>query len=208
MRWYKDIPIWENRRRSKLLIEFKNSIVEYFNSVEYRDVFDLNVEPIENEGVQRIRSRINLVIHEIHFIVLSSGVAPTIYYSSPPAVGGIAGNIDLINNIFNLRRFEIDTRHLIDIVEGSIGLYERDRLSSFLRTINPFYWIALILNFLVSLPFQILGRVGFNQEKMENSVVGKAIKGTLYLITVFSAFLTIVEKLGYLQWVKNLFFKL
>jgi len=76
-----------------------------------------------------------------------------------------------------------------------------------LRTINPLYWILSIIDFIVNIPFKILGKVGFNQEKLEGSFFGKLTKGTLYLMTVFAAFLTILEKLGYLEWFKKLIFK-
>jgi len=56
----------------------------------------------------------------------------------------------------------------------------------------------------MSIPFYILGKVGFNQDKLEQSFLGKLIKGLLYLITVFAALLTVLEKLGYLEWFKKL----
>jgi len=62
---------------------------------------------------------------------------------------------------------------------------------------------CLILNYLVSLPFKILGEVGFNQKKMENSFVGKLTKALFYLVTLLAGLLTILEKLGYLSWFKT-----
>jgi len=203
MKWYKDIPIWENLRRINLLIEFRNLIVEYFNKVEYPGLLDYDIEPRENVEVQKIRSKINSILPEAHSIILASGITPNIYYSPPPAIGGIAGPVDMVNNIFHLHRFKINPRHLIDITERSIGIYEKDKNKALLRTINPFYWIVLIIDFIVSIPFRILGRVGFDQEKLEGSFIGKIVKGILYLVSVFAAFLTILEKLGYLEWFKS-----
>jgi len=172
-----------------------------------KDGVAYRIEPVKNEEVQQIRSKINNILHEVHSTILASGIAPNIYYSPPPAIGGIAGWIGVVNNIFNLHSLEIDHRHLIDFIERSIGIYKRDKIKAFLRTINPFYWIVLLLDFIVSIPFKILGKLGFNQEKLESSFFGKLIKGVLYLVTVFAAFLTILEKLGYLEWFKKLIFK-
>ena len=51
----------------------------------------------------------------------------------------------------------------------------------------------------MSLPFKVIGKMGFNQKKMESSIKGKVIKSTLYLIMVLAAFLTVLEKIDYLE---------
>jgi len=66
MRWYKNIPIWENSRRIKLLTEFRSLIVEYFNNVERTTFLRTN----ETKKSSQIRSKINMVIelspHSLH----------------------------------------------------------------------------------------------------------------------------------------------
>lgn len=192
--YYKKIPIWENRKRLKLLKEFRNLVITYFNNIKI-DLFN----PIENQQAIETRRQINLLIDKVHFIVISAGILPVIYYTPPPAVGGLAGDIDLIYNIFNLHRFQIKPQYLLDFIDRAIGVYENDKLNALLRTLNPLFWISLILDYIVSLPFKFIGKIGFNQNKIESSIVGRLIKGALYLITVFAAFLTILEKLGYLK---------
>jgi hypothetical protein len=151
-----------------------------------------------------VRTQINYIIDEVHQIILLAGVPTSIFYSPPPAFGGISGDIDLILNIFNLHEFQISPNMLIDLVNRAIGIYERDKIRSIFRTLNPLYWLLLILDYIMSIPFYILGKVGFNQDKLEQSFLGKLIKGLLYLITVFAALLTVLEKLGYLEWFKKL----
>jgi len=194
MKWYKKIPIWENLRRTEFLLEFKNLIVEYFTKVKFSDL-----HPVENEEVQKIRSKINIKLSEAHSIILSSGTVPRINYSPPPAIGGGTTIIDLLNDIFMFSSFRIDSRLLIDFIERSIGIYEADKTNAFGRTINPFYWLFSILEFVVSIPFKILGYAGLDQERIESSLFGRLIKAILYLITAFAAFLTILDKLGYLE---------
>ena len=202
--YYKNILIWENLKRSNLLRKFLSLVKEYFNNIEH---VSFSLEINENKIAIQKRSEINAAIDKAHLAILSAGVSPIIYYSPPPAIGGIADNINLISNIFNLHKFEINSRYLLDYIERAISIYEADKTNSFLRTINPFYWLFLILDYIASIPFVILGRVGFNQKKIEGSLVGKIIKAIFYLITVFAAFLTVLEKIGCLERFKSLIFK-
>jgi len=194
------IPIWINLKRMKLLEEFRSLIIEYFKNIE--PISYLKIQ--ENEKALMARTQINYIIDEVHQVILLAGVPTSIFYSPPPAFGGISGDIDLILNIFNLHEFQISPNMLLDLVDRAIGVYERDKIRSIFRTFNPLYWLLLILEYIMSIPFYILGRVGFNQDKLEQSFWGRLIKGLFYLITVLAAFLTALEKLGYLEWFKKL----
>lgn len=55
---------------------------------------------------------------------------------------------------------------------------------------------------LVETPFIFIGKLGLNREKAEGSLIGRLIKGVLYLITVVAAFLTILHLLDLLDPVK------
>lgn len=205
MKRYKDIPICENLRRKEKLIKFRNLVVEYFDNIEYLGFSGREIK--ENIRASQLRSEINLILYEIHSIIKSAGVSLDMFYSPPPAIGGIAGNIDLVANLFNLNKFRLGPRYSIDVIEKAIGVYQNDKINALIRTINPFYWLIRLLDCIASLPFIILGQVGFNKDRLESSFVGRLFKGFLYLITVFAAFLTILEKLNYLEWFKKLVFK-
>ena len=194
------IPIWVNLKRIKLLKGFRSLIIEYFNNIEPISYLEIR----ENKKALMVRTQINYIIDEVHQVILLAGVTTFISYSPPPAFGGISDNIDLILNIFELYKLQISPNMLIDLVNRAIGIYERDKIRSIFGTLNPLYWLLLILDYIMSIPFYILGKVGFNQDKLEQSFWGKLIKGLLYLITVFAALLTVLEKLGYLEWFKKL----
>ncbi len=193
MSYYKKITIWENYRRTKLLLEFRNLVVTYFANLL------VSGRRVENKKAQQARIEINMILDKTYFVVISAGVKPTIYYSPPPSIGGLEGDIDLIHNIFNLYRYQIEPRKILDFIERAIGIYENDRHNALLRTLNPLFWLGLILDYIVSLPFKVIGKIGFNQEKIESSITGKIIKGILYFITVLASFLTVLEKIGYLE---------
>ncbi len=186
-----------------MLIKFRKLVVNYFN-MEYDSFPPLG----GNQENIKLRHEINLCLAEIYSYIISAGVAPTIYYSPPPAIGGIAGCVDLIHNIFHLHKFEISPQYIIDNVDRTIGIYEGDKKNALFRTLNPFFWIGRVIDFIVEIPFRFMGKIGFNREKIESSLLGRVIKGILYLITVCASFLTILEKLGYLSnfrfWIQRL----
>ena len=157
---------------------------------------------IEEDDAKIARVAINRSIDEVHEIVFYSGINPSITWTPPPAVGGYRQNIDLIQNIFYLDSFRIDPNNVLDFLDRAIGIYESNKTSSIFRTLNPLFYIGLIFDALVEIPFIFLGKLGLNREKAESSLIGKLIKGLLYLITVAAAFLTILQLLDLLDPVK------
>ncbi|MCK4532884.1 hypothetical protein KAU39_03795 [bacterium] len=198
---YKKITILENRNRTKLLVEFRKNVVNYFDNVEDADI---GLGVYENEEAKQLRRTINMNLDRMYSLIILSGVKPVMCYSPPRAIGGFAGDIDLVINIFNLYEFQIDPQQLMDFIDRAIGIYSEDRLNALFRTINPFFWLCLILDYIVGLPFKIIGKIGFNQKKIETSIAGRIIKGVFYLITMLAAFLTVLEKTGYLEKFKSL----
>lgn len=192
MESYKNITIFENQKRIKELVEFRELIVNYFNE---EDDFEK----------QRLRSKINIKLQKIHSLIEESGVLTLAFYTSPPILGGKKETIELLQVIFNLNSYNgIQPNDITDPIERSIGVYEDDKINSILRTINPFFWINKIIKIIVKIPFDILGVAGFPQVKIEESFFGKIIKFILYLITaIIIPTLPILYSLGYLDKFKN-----
>ena len=139
---------------------------------------------------------------EAHDIILYSGINPSITWSPPPAIDGYVRNIDLVQNIFNLDRFQITGNKVLDFVDRSIGIYEANHRSAALRVINPFFYLGLLFEAISELPFVAIAKLGFNRQKAESSAIGRLVKGVLYLVTVTAAFLTVLELLGFIEPVK------
>lgn len=199
--YYNKITVFENRRRVRALEEFRELVNGYFDNIEYNWMAD---EPIEDQRAQDIRSQINLRLRRASRIVYLAGVSTIFYYHPPPAVGGLAGEVDLLANIFNLHRLQLDIRKVLDHIDRALGVYNDDRTNSTIRTYNPFFWIGMVFNYLVSLPFVLLGKVGFNQSKIEESIIGKIAKILFQLMIWIAAFLTILHLLGYLDDFKSM----
>lgn len=196
---YKKILIWENKRRLKRVYEFRALLLQYFHHSRAESIVN---ERIEKPEAQEARVKINRMIDEIHDILLYSGAATSVRYTPPAAVGGYTQNIDLVQNVFHLDRFQISPTNLMDVIDRGIGIYETDRSAALLRTINPFFYLGVVLDWIVRVPFLLLGRAGFDQQKVEMSFVGRVIKGTIYIVTALASLLTVLQLLDYLESVK------
>ena len=200
MRFYTRILVWENRRRLERLAEFRSLVLSYFENSEAHWMAQ---ERTERPDAQSARVRINRLMDEMHDIILLSGVRPAIQWSPPPMVGGYIQNVDLVQNLFNLHRFQIPPNHVLDFIDRSIGIYEANTRPAFLRTINPLFYLGQLFDWVAGLPFALLGRLGFSRSKAEESGLGRLVKGLLYLVTVTASALTVLQLLGYLELVKE-----
>ncbi len=206
MKPYNKITIWENNRRLVKLIKFRELVLKYFNNSRVEWMVD---ERIEEPEALRARVEINRLMDEIHNIILYSGINPSIRWTPPPAVGGYIQNVDLIQNIFNIHRFQISPNNVLDFIDRSIGVYEYNHTRALIRTLNPLFYLSIFFDWVSELPFIFIGWLGFNREKAELSLIGRLMKGLLYLVTVIASALTILQLLGYLhparQFVRQMF---
>lgn len=206
MRRHTKILVWENERRLNKLIEFRELAIEYFSNS--RPAGWGSSSRIEEDAAREARPKINLVIDEVHSIILTSGITPTLSWTAPAAIGSYAKEVDLIANIFYLNGLQIEPNHVLDFIERVIGKYESNRKSAFVRMFNPFFCLGWFLNVISVLPFIAIGKLGFNQYKAERSAIGKLIKGVLYLIPVVAACLAILQNFDSLEPVKQFVHKL
>jgi len=201
---YKEIPIWENKKRIKELIKFRRNVVTYFNNLEAYNIMGIK----EKKEAQEIRIKINKKIDKIHSYFDDAGSVTSMHYIPPPAIGGYEREIDLLVNIFNLYRYpEISPKYIVDYIDRVLGIYENDIVSAIFRTINPLYWFFKLIEFIASFPFRFLESIGLNRERIESSLSGRIIKGIFELIIVIAALLTILEVLGCLETTISFFRK-
>ena len=196
MRYYKKIHYWENIQRVDMLNNFRNLVIDYFNNVQIGHISGVKI----NEDAANARILINKSINKVRLIILTSGINPTLKISPSYGYSGEKKTIDF-NDIFIIHTYEIPPTHIIDFIDRSIGVYEEDELNSKLRTVNPFFWLGLVLEFIVNLPFKLIGELGFNQSKFEASSIGKVMKLFLQLITIIASFYTIYLGLIHFEFI-------
>jgi hypothetical protein len=163
---------------------------------------------VEESAAKEARRDLNRLRDQIHSIILSSEMDPSFSWTRPAAAGGDDMEIDLIEDLFNLDQFGIGPNNVLGIIDKTIEQYDANRKSAFIRTLNPFFYIGVALNTISDLPFIVIGLFGFNRQKIQTAGTGRAIKGTLYLITVIAAVLAILDLLGFLELVSQYIRKL
>lgn len=187
MNHYSDISYRENIKRADHLLHFRELAITYYN---------------KDKG-DKERSRMNKALNRIKKIVHATEINTRITHMPAPAIGGHIFTFDLLDELFNLGRHGIQPSYLIDILERSMGVYEDDRSRALWRTINPLWWLKRLLVGVGRFPFFILASMGFNLERLEHSLIGRLIKGSLSLLAAFASLLLIAERLGFLSNIKS-----
>jgi hypothetical protein len=139
---YRDISFGENRARLRLLTEFRDLATEYFDNSRINMMDETTVE---EQTAGEARNAINRILKNAYITIRMADVKTAATSSSSLAYGGHGKNIDLIMNIFNIGRNNIPHHAAIDYIERAIEVYKSNRLDSFIRTINPFFWIKVLL---------------------------------------------------------------
>lgn len=191
--FYDEITIFELVRRIDFLIQTKKDIAEYFKGLSY----DFMGHPSENDEASRLRQKINQNLRKITRYIVATGTSSSIFYTPPPAIGGIQGDIDLVSNMFNLSRFDISPNMLIDKIDQSIGIYNDEKIRALIRTLNPFWWAWKLIKKIVRFPFFLIQEAGFNTSKIERSFVGKLYSFISSVIVLLAALLAILSAFGY-----------
>jgi hypothetical protein len=197
---YKRMTIFQNLDRTRTLVTFKKLIEMYFANVD-RGAFGL--EATENVIAKRTRSQLNLRLEKVKMALYSVETYPTAPHQRRTAAYEPSGEIDLVENIFSLKQQKVDPQTLVDHVERAIGMYTGDRFNASLRTLNPLYWLSILVNYTARLPFFILGSMGLNRDRLEGSTLGKVFKG-FFRVAVFLAILVgVIHYLGFLGPLKS-----
>lgn len=204
MRYHTKILIWENKRRLNKLRTFRSLVIRYFNNSRV----GFGGGRVEESAAKEARHEINRLRDEIHSIILNSEINPSFSWTPPSAVGGDETEIDLIENIFTLDQFDIGPNNLLACIDRAIAKYDSSRKSTFVRTLNPFFYLGRVLDTITDLPFIIIGVLGFNRQKMKASAMGRLVKGILYLIIIVTAVLAILHLLDFVEPVKQFVYKL
>lgn len=199
------MPVWETLRRLNMLIRFRELGSDYFGNTEMGFMHTLS----ENEIALQARSEMNLLLQSVHDSVILAGITPVLTWN-PQA--GYVRHFDVLAELFELNSLGIEPRRVEDILTRAIGVYQDDLPKARIRTLNPLFWLFLLLEFLVSIPFRLLGAAGFSRSRMESSFLGRLFKAALYLITALVGctwtVVQILDKLGHLDLAKRLFDKL
>ena len=189
MNGYRNITFWESLRRQERLNEIHELIVTYYTALQKGQA----------DQASEARISINLILKDVQAIVYAAEVYPVISWTPPRFVGGPSIKIDVLENLFYLRRYDLGPESVTDLSLRASGVYKSYHLQSFLRTVNPLWWLWQIFNWFAKLPFLLLGTAGFNSTRAEKSILGRFFKLAFLLLPLVAAFLSILSHLNLLE---------
>jgi hypothetical protein len=190
------MTILQNLESIRTLKKFKKSAERYFENIDYGSY---GLTAVEKPKAKTLRSQLNLMLERAKRALSSVEISPDIYDASRPTAAGYEEGVYLVDNIFNLHQLKISPQTLLDYVERAIGVYRDDKFKSLIRTLNPLFWLSIVLDYISSLPFAVLGALGLNRSKIEDGLVGRFLKGCFRVAVIFTVLAVILHHQGYLD---------
>lgn len=157
---YDMIPVWENRRRIRVLKEYRKYI-EYFMSDR------IAIDTIYKEGQDKyweVKYKYAKLVSKVYAAVVASRVDSTVkrYRSG----FHLSQHVCAIQDVFGLKFHNISFNEVIEIVTRSECVYRRDLLRSLIRTINLFFWFWVLFELVADLPYWILRIFGVKPSRI------------------------------------------
>lgn len=167
------------KEKRDTLVKFKERYQEYLQA------------NTNSSASQEIREHLNRSIPFVIAYLRAAGVDTAIQYSPPPALGGMAGRIDVFANLFQLGQLMLRQNPVHDMLDRGIGMYDYWIENQWKKWINPLFWIGE----LIRLPFKLLDFAGFNSINIESSIFGKIYKLLASLVGLIVGMLEIYKVL-------------
>jgi hypothetical protein len=150
------LTIIRNRHRAKELRLFRELVETWFERSE-RDVNDV---PLDWEGAQAARSRINQMLARIVQIVHAAGLGGSVVAAVTTDPGARLGRVEVLQRIFSASAGDGVDQEIFDVLDMALGVYEGDRFLALARTINPLHYAVTALAFVARLPRRFLAALG------------------------------------------------
>lgn len=179
----RSIFYWEAKERLRTLEQFRDDVEAFFQQAHWNPEEDW----VQDDGAKALRRRINERLREAEVACYFVGVGQPLDYAPPPAVGGLAGQVDLFRNIFNFPRLRLPIELLTDELDRAIGIYRSWLGPLWRKLFNPFYWIGRLLEAISRIPFRILASAGFDLDKAEGSLLGKIVSAIIQFAVALAA---------------------
>jgi len=181
---FKQITIWENRRRVKLLQEFRSLVTEYFENVTHGRLAGY----VESDRAREIRPEINKLMRSTKEAVGGARLTPYAF----DVRGGRQMRFDFFSDIFRLREYNATEQWPVDLIDRALGIYKDDKGRAKFRTFNPFWWAGRIFGWVARTPFLLASAAGFDTSKVEKSVIGRIIRLAVWVAGAAAAIVTLI----------------
>jgi hypothetical protein len=155
MKPHDQLTILRNRHRARELRLFRDLVEAYFERSQ-RDPDDF---PVDWEGAQAARSRINQMLPRVIQIVRAAGLGtPAATAATDP--GPALGRIEVLQRIFSAPYTDGAEQEILDVLDMALGVYDGGRYLALARTFNPFHYVGTALGFLARVPRRVFAALG------------------------------------------------
>jgi hypothetical protein len=153
---YHQLTIIRNRSRVQELWRFRDMVEAYFARSE-RDEHGV---PIDWEGAQAARSRINQMLPRIMQVVHAAGLGGGARHPNTTNPTPVVGRVDVLERIFSASYANGLDQEILDVIDMAIGAYDADRFAAMIRTVNPLHYAGAMLAFVARAPRRLLAAIG------------------------------------------------
>lgn len=153
------LTLIRNRQRVRELWQFRDMVDAWFARSE-RDEHDM---PVDWEGAQAVRSRINQALPRILQIVQAAGIGRSLRIDTHTDPGLRIGRIDVLERIFSASYSNGLDQEIFDVIDMALGMYEADRFGAAMRTVNPLHYAGALLGFIGRVPRRFVRALGFGR---------------------------------------------
>jgi hypothetical protein len=153
---YDKIPIWENKRRIRDLRFFRDLWLEGLFNAPRIVVSAVTGKPFSAE---ERRTELNYRISEVREVIALADISAlrdwrTFRKDDPPV------RVDVLEQFWYIENLRLSARAPSDVVDEAIGRYRTDQRRSWIRTINPFYWLGCLIDSIVLAAFNVVALFG------------------------------------------------
>ena len=166
MKPHDQLTIVRNLHRARELRLFRDLVATWFERSE-RDVNDV---PMDWEGAQAARSRINQMLARVIQIVRAAGLGESVGTAATTDPGPALGRVEVLQRIFSARYGDGLDQEIFDVLDMALGVYEGGRFMAVVRTINPLHYAGTALAFLARAPRRVLAALGLARRPRASSL--------------------------------------
>jgi len=171
---------FQAKRNLEEAILFSDSVVSFWELEDsmYEKQRQRNQWKDEDEKeYQELRAVIARKTPLIARLARSNGVHADLQSYPPPAVGGPVIPVNLFYAILNDDSHGgVDRQRIVDTINELVGQLDDRKKLEFRAAVNPFHWLGVLIELLLSLPFWVVSKTGFDVSKIEDNLWGKLFK--------------------------------
>jgi hypothetical protein len=153
------LTILRNLHRIHELKLFRELVATYFERSE-RDVNDV---PMDWEGAQAARARINRMLPRIVQVVAAAGITGPGGTGPVTDPGYALGRAEVLRQIFSARYGDGLEQEIFDLLDMAVGVYEASRYTALARTLNPVHYAATFVAWVMRGPRRLVSGIFFGR---------------------------------------------